>query len=75
MQVLEVLPVGFRIIVAYSLDDLKHLKIIMDNMTFNMDGDNPAHVAANDYLHGRFYPELADTLKELLPNVAASDLK
>lgn len=73
MQVLEVLPVGFRIVVVYSLEDLKHLKTIMDNMTFNMDGGDPTHKAANDYLHSRFYPELADTLKELLPNVAASN--
>jgi len=75
MQVLEVLPVGFRIIVAYSLDDLKHLKTIMDNMTFNMNSEDPAHVAADIYLHTRFYPELADTIKELVPNVATPHIK
>lgn len=70
MNVIQVIPVGYQIIVGYSLDDLKKLKTIMDNMTFNMDSKNPDHVAANEYLHTRFYPELSDTLKELLPNVA-----
>jgi hypothetical protein len=73
MRVIEVIPVGYQIIVGYSLDDLKHLKTIMDHMTFNMDGDDPAHVAANTYLHSRFYPELEDTLKELIPNVSTPD--
>lgn len=75
MRVIEVIPVGYQIIVGYSLDDLRHLKVIMDNMTFNMDSTDPAHIAANEYLHKQFYPELADTLKELLPNVATPNPK
>jgi len=68
MQILEVIPVGFQIIVGYSYSDLKHLKVIMDNMTFNMDSSNPDHVAADRYLHNRFYSELSATLKELDAN-------
>lgn len=69
MKVLEVIPVGYQIIVGYSLGDLEHLKTIMDHMVFEINKNDPKHQAANDYLHNKFYPELADTLKELLPNV------
>ena len=73
MNVLEVIPVGYQIIVGYSLNELKHLRTIMDNMTFNMDSTIPQHVAANAYLHEKFYPELSQTLKELEANVTAPD--
>ena len=70
MNVLEVIPVGYQIIVGYSLNELRHLRTIMDNMTFNMDSKDPRHIAANAYLHEKFYPELSQTLKELEANAA-----
>ena len=73
MKVLEVIPVGYHIVVGYSMKDMENLKVIMDNMTFNMDKTDPKHVEANEYLHKSFYPELSDTLKELDQNVFTPD--
>jgi hypothetical protein len=73
MKTMQVIPVGYHIVVGYSMKDLQNLKVIMDNMTFNMNGDDPKHVEANKYLHEVFYPELHDTLKELTPNVFTPD--
>jgi len=64
MHVLEAIPQDVMLVVQISLKDMRHMKTIMDNMTFNMDGSKPSHVAASKYLHEVWYPVVADTVKE-----------
>ena len=65
MQVIDVAPKDIHILIDFSLKDLLNLKIILDNTTFNFDGDNTNHVEAKEFLEGPLYQITTSTIKEL----------
>lgn len=44
------------------------LKVILDNMQFNYDGENPEHVKAEEYLTQVLYPTVNSYIREMVIN-------
>ncbi len=65
MQVIEVAPKDIHVLIDFSLKELVQLKLIMDNMTFNMDSSAKEHIDADKFLHEILYTNITELIKEL----------
>lgn len=65
MNVVDIAPKDIHILLDFSLKELLNLKLILDNMTFNFDGDKQNHVDAKVFLEGELYSTITSTIKEL----------
>lgn len=66
MQLIKAIPKDIHLLVDIPLTDLQHLDVILNNMVFNYDGSNPAHVEAKKYLEKSLSPFVTETLEDIL---------
>lgn len=65
MHILEAVPKDIHFLTEFSFVELKHLKVILDNMVFNYDGSIKEHVEAKKYLEKQLYPVVSKTIKDM----------
>lgn len=65
MHVVDAIPKDIHVLMDFSFSDLKHIALILDNMTFDYDGDSQAHIEAANFLKETFYPVITDTVRGL----------
>ena len=56
MYVVDAVPKDIHYLIDASASELKSLLVLLDNMVFNRDSNNPEHVKADEFLHSEFYP-------------------
>lgn len=56
MIVIDVVPKDVHFLIDLSGSDIRSFKIILDNMEFKCDAENPDHVKADKFLHSSLYP-------------------
>ena len=64
MIIVDAVPRDVHVIVDFSLESLKKLKTILDNMVFDYDSNTPEHVKAKEYLEQVLYPTVSDALEK-----------
>jgi hypothetical protein len=55
-QILDVQPKEVHVLMEFSLTEMMLLKILLDNLTFNADGQNETHHQVDEFLHEKLYP-------------------
>jgi len=64
MRVVDILAKEVIIITEFSMREIVMIDTILNNMTFDYNGDNPDHAAAQDYLINSFNPMIKELMKE-----------
>lgn len=62
MELIDVQPKDFMFLFGMPLADLKSLKIVLDNMEFKYNGQDPEHVKAKVYLE-KLYQTISEAFK------------
>lgn len=65
MVVLDAVPKDIHFILDVSMADMKDLKIILDNMVFNYNGDLEEHRKAKVFLEQVFYPTVEQSIESM----------
>lgn len=65
MRVVGVFPKQILVGLEFSLEDLKSLKLALDNTTLTLDLENVEHKEAEHFVLREFYPLLSQVLKDI----------
>jgi len=64
MRVIQAIPKDLHILTDISLAELRSLDLILNNMVFNFNADDPDHQKAREYLEENLVPFVTKTLEE-----------
>lgn len=63
MTIVDAIPRDVHVIADFSISSLKKFKTVLDNMTFNYNSNDSAHVEAKEYLEQVLYPAITNALE------------